>query len=491
MDTNNITSRQILERTLASIAPLPSQMEYAKELATIISMHLHKNQLMDQGFSADALPSPSAIVVAATGQGKTFLIRKMTECLGINLITIDCSSLAAEGWKGSSISQRLVAAMEEAKSEKAFYQSILFFDEVDKLHFWGTKYDQGNAMSNILQLYNSGSVSVEVDKKVINIDSRRFTIILGGAFTGLENIIRERVYPKARIGFSQQSDRPPTRGFELLQKATIQDLANYGLMPELLGRIGTILSIPPLDVEDYRQLLTAPIGSLQHRYANYLSLYGVALSFTEAGTQAVAQMCIQSHIGARAVNPFVDSLMRKAIVAVEEDKSIVHVIVDANGGSCYTRYEHSSEDRLQTSASAKQSVASPWYTVKAKNTPALVQKLCRYYRNANGTPEILQQLEPFLSCSITYLHKCCEKKDMTLDALFALSKQTKRGHNLSPFDEIIQRSLCIPGSMYRVYLEAYTDSIHQNLQSALETIQSYIHSNHGKRQVCFSVPAER
>ena len=141
MDTNNITSRQILERTLASIAPLPSQMEYAKELATIISMHLHKNQLMDQGFSADALPSPSAIVVAATGQGKTFLIRKMTECLGINLITIDCSSLAAEGWKGSSISQRLVAAMEEAKSEKAFYRSILFFDEVDKLHFWGTKYD--------------------------------------------------------------------------------------------------------------------------------------------------------------------------------------------------------------------------------------------------------------------------------------------------------------------------------------------------------------
>lgn len=491
INKSEITSKYIMEQTLRFVAPLPSQAEYARELATIFSMHLHKNQLMDKGFPADTIPSPSAIVVASTGQGKTFLIRKMAECLDLNLITIDCSSLAAEGWKGLSMSQRLAAAASEAKNEKAFRQSILFFDEVDKLRFWGTKNDQGNAMNNILQLYNGGTVSIEDSKKAVNIDVRRFTILLGGAFAGLEDIIRERVYPKARIGFSNLPEREIKTSTELLQEARIEDLAKYGLMPELLGRIGTILAIPPLKLEDYRQLLFADKGSVQYKYSNYLSLYGVSFSMSESGVRAVAQRCMCSNTGARAVNPLVDGVMRRAIVAVENDETINQVVFDADGDECCVRYEHGPRKSEQAEATKENSEELPWHTVKAKNSPALVRKLCRYYRNANGDSEVICQLEPFLNCVVSYLHKRCDKKDFTLQSMIILAGQTRRNDAQSSFEEKLHRSFCVPRDVYREYLESYTNWLPQNVTSALEKIQTYICNNHGDCQVRFEVPAGR
>lgn len=126
MNIWSITSEGILERTMKTVATLPCQKEYLQKLASILSFHIHRNHLMDEGYLADDLPPMSAIVVAPTGQGKTFLLRKMAESIGLNLITIDCSTLAAEGWKGVGLGQRLLSAQKEAKDAKSFERSILF-----------------------------------------------------------------------------------------------------------------------------------------------------------------------------------------------------------------------------------------------------------------------------------------------------------------------------------------------------------------------------
>ena len=157
------TADEIFERTMRKIAPLPCQKDYARQLASILSFHIHKNTLMDDGISVDDLPSMSAVVVAPTGQGKTYLIRKMAEILDLNCIVVDCSTLAAEGWKGVGLSQRLMAAKDSCAKREVFERSLLFLDEVDKIRYWGTHHDQGNPMSNILQLYNSGTVAAEGD----------------------------------------------------------------------------------------------------------------------------------------------------------------------------------------------------------------------------------------------------------------------------------------------------------------------------------------
>lgn len=198
----SLTTMDILEKTMGSIAPLPSQAEYARQLAGILAMHVNRNLLIDDGFSPDELPAPSAIVVAPTGQGKTYLLRKMAECLNLNVITVGCSTLVGENYKGTSLSQRLAGAMEEAKNQKAFEESLLFFDEIDKL--CGGSSNRANGMTSLLQLFNGGKVALSKDDRTAtNIDISRFTILMGGAFEGLDEIIRKRVSPRTQSVLGQ------------------------------------------------------------------------------------------------------------------------------------------------------------------------------------------------------------------------------------------------------------------------------------------------
>ena len=217
-----VTTAQILEKVRGQVAPLPSQAGYMKNLAGLLAMHINRNLLIDAGYAADTLPVPSAIVVAPTGQGKTFLLRKMVQAMGLNLITVDCSTLVGESYKGVSLSQRIAGAMEAAKDEKTFHQSVLFFDEADKLCRSGSQYASG--MTAILQMFNAGSIVINKDDRTAkSVDVSRFMVILGGAFVGLEDIVRERVCPRSKIGFDASATDYKTDA-ECMMAVTTDDL---------------------------------------------------------------------------------------------------------------------------------------------------------------------------------------------------------------------------------------------------------------------------
>lgn len=389
-----ISSQEIFQQTMQCVAPLPCQQTYVRQLSSLLALHVNKNILLDDGYTPDVLPTASAIVVAPTGTGKTYLLRKMAECLDLNLIAMDCSTLAAEGWKGVGLGQRLLAAKEEAKSAAMFERSVLFLDEVDKLRFWGTEHDQGNTMVNILQMYNAGTVTVEGTKKeAVNIDIRCFTVILGGAFEGLPEIIRNRLHQHRTIGFAQAEEKTQYSKAELLQKVKSEDLANYGMMPELLGRVGTILTISPLGLDDYRQLLNADKGSVRIKYQNYLrDLFGVQFEITDAGMDGLAQMCMSSDSGARAALSLVADMMRDALVKLDGDDSINRLVLNAEGGKCYILYEHGSRSYCYHDPAR---INLPEHIIHAKSISALVQKLCRYFRKAGGADRQLPELQAF------------------------------------------------------------------------------------------------
>ena len=372
MPKSKVTTAQILEKTLQVVAPLPSQMDYMRNLATILAMHINRNLLMDEGISPDELPAPSAIIVAPTGQGKTFLLRKMAESMELNLIIVDCGTLVGEGYKGVSLSQRISGAVEEAKNEKAFSRSLLFLDKVDKLCGSGSYCSSG--MISILQLFNGGSVAVSKDDKTAkSIDVSRFMILLGGAFVGLEEIIRERISPKARIGFDT-AKREEKTNTQWMQEVTAEDLAKYGIMWELLGRIGTILVIPQLGLEDYKQLLNAQTGSIRKKYDNYfMGLYGVHFAMSDVGVDKLSEKCMTTHGGARAVNPLIDDLVRSAIVKVEEDRSISTLVLDADNKGYCIRCEHGERAGKPVPAEKEQGTEK-WHIVKAKSRGIVMGK---------------------------------------------------------------------------------------------------------------------
>lgn len=489
-----LTTESIYQKTLQHVAPLPSQATYAHNLASIFSMHVHRNELIDDGLSPDELPAPSALVVAPTGQGKTFLVRKMAECLNLHVITIDCSTMAAEGWKGVSLSERLATLKEELKDDEKFARSILFFDEVDKIRLADENYRRGNPMVNLLQMFNGNKVAIERGRDVEHIDVSRFTVLFGGAFDGLENVIRERICPKRKIGFDDSNAKEELSSAELLQAVTTADLKEFGLMPELLGRIGTILTIPPLQIEDYRQLLNAEAGSLRKRYSNYLGrLYGVSFEIADSGVETIAQKCMESSSGARAVNPIVNDIMRRAVAAVESDSTICKVILHADEDGCCAVYEHGVRGyAFRSPTQEEEQKDHPQVVIKAKNLPALVRKLCRYYRNASGDIIFVPQLEAFLDCALTFLFSRCRPSERTFESLEKLARAVRRsaGKNAkSPFDIILgDAHKNVSFTQRHNFDKAYTPSMQTQLVSALEIIAIYIEEKNTRGRVVFEVP---
>lgn len=426
-----ISSDEIFEQLMLNVAPLPCQNSYARNLATIFSMHLKKNELIEAGFPAEYLPCESAIVVAPTGQGKTFLVRQMAKALGINLIVIDCSSLCHEGWKGSSLSQQLIAAKHAVDDKKAFARSILFLDEIDKLKLVGTDKDVGNAQPNILQLYNGGTIVGEnSNREAESVDISGFTIILGGAFEGLDTIIEERLTPRAGIGFGHKASSQKMSKSDLLKQATLSDFAQYGLMTELLGRASSsIIHIDNMQIEDYRQLLTADHGSIRSKYINYLSaLYGVDFDITEAGVAAIAGQCMSSVTGARAVNPLISNLMKCAIVKVEQDPTINRVLLDANNADCIIRYEHGVRAYSSFTHNADNAHSIP-FNVKASTVPKLSAELCRLYLSASGDPMYVDNFKAFLDCALYYLKHTTSPRDFSFSSLEKLARTVLKGKN--------------------------------------------------------------
>lgn len=485
-----ITSTQILEDTLRRVAPLPSQQGYAKALASIFALHIQRNQLIDDGFSPDELPSASAIVVAPTGQGKTYLLRKMAQCLDLNVITIDCASLVAEGYKGAALSERILGARDAAKDEASFERSIIFIDEADKLAERAQTSISGGGMSSLLQLFNASTMSLPpVNGKSEAIATSRFTVLLGGAFEGLDEIIRERVCPKPKIGFNSDSSEVKLTTPELLERATANDLVRFGMMRELVGRIGTILSISPLGPEDYRQLLNAGCGSIRMRYHNFFqNLFGVSFEMSLQAVDYLAEQCTASKNGARAASPLVDRWMREAIPLVEGDPGICKIVLDACETGCYIRCEQGQRGYAFHNPARIQALPDmPWHTLKAKDVGGLARKLLRYYRNANGRLDVLPELEPFLLCTLQYMHQHLRPDEFTFESLEKLARATRRRYAKSPYDIIMGDANFLRSAEYMALNKVYTSWTQQNLVFALQTIMEYLQRIHGVCQVRFEL----
>lgn len=399
---------------------------------------MKKNYLMDNGFLQEFLPYQSGIVVAPSGQGKSFLLREMAKICKTNVVLIDGSTLCHEGWKGVSLSQRLLAARNSAKDNDKFDRSIIVIDEADKLRLWGTEHDQAGAQENLLQLFGGDPIVAEgSNREAESIDSSRWTILLAGACAGLDDIIRSRLNCKPSVGFSTAKESKELTTAEVMKQVTPQDLVEYGIMNELMGRIGSIICIDPMGLEDYRRLLTANSGSISHRYSNYFSsLYGVDFVMTEEAVQAIANKCMKSTTGARSINPLINDLMREAMSMVDRDYSINKVILDATNGDCCVRYEsgsreysaldpHMTDVMGYVSPELSADVSVP-YMLKATSVSAMTNKICRIYGETDGDQSAFSELYAFLNCSIYYLKHNTNPEDFCFDSLFKLAKTVKK-----------------------------------------------------------------
>lgn len=488
-----MTADEIYARALENVSPLPCQETYLRDLCAIIAFHMKKQVLMDMGFSASELPYHSAIVIAPTGTGKTHLLREVASTLDLNTIVLDCSSLSRDGWKGASFGQQLLAAKQSAKNDQAFERSLVFLDEIDKTKLYNTYQDQGNVQDNILQLFNGGVVSVEAsDRSIEQLDVSRFTIIFGGAFSGLEKIIRQRLTPQKAIGFSTGYAEKPLTDAELMKHATIADVEKYGIKRELLGRIGTIVSIDPFEESDYRVLLTSAQGSMSARYRDYfMNTCGVSFEITDSAVSIIAQKSKDSGTGARAINPLINNALREAITMVDRDATICGVILDANEDSCFVRYEYGKRLPVSFNQSLKY---SKHYQLETESIDELIDTLCEYYRKQPHA-YYETELRAFMELSLKYLRRFSLQKDFCLESLAKLALATQKScpEHRSPFDVIISDVMKKPAQskmfedMYRRFNCHWTPDLTRKLCRAITNIRTQFEIEHQCSMVDFKL----
>lgn len=430
-------------RYVENLAPLESQKEYRQRIANFIRMHTARLRALDNGVSFSALPVNSMMIIAQTGCGKSYTAARLCEAAGVELVTIDCSTLTRSGWKGCNLGELLHSA--KRGSGDTFQDCIILFDEVDKMRMDGV---EGNPQVNFLKLFEGVVQADPRGSSTTTMDLRRVSFLFAGAFSGLEDIIRRRMAPRS-IGFSARTADPIAES-DPLSLATIEDIREYGFMEELLGRIGSLLYVPPLTPSDYKMLLKSSKGSVQERYGNLLGSLGVSLSISDSACAHIAQEAALSPLGARSVGPLVYRSLQNAFEKVDSDKTINRVTLSCRDNELklvYGRGERSiaaEEDEKRDNEWIVASLKLPDVSIaQYLDSDDNVLLLCDMALWTFDKPDTRHErrLKVFLRCCLRYMRRLGCESDKVLSSLTKLAKATKPDESGSTFDRIITEEL--------------------------------------------------
>lgn len=263
------------------------------------------------------LGKSNILMLGDTGSGKTHIARQAykvaAQTLDVPFVDYGASNLTEAGYKGGNIEDLGVLLLTKADGdvEKA-ENGIVFLDELDKKK---RKSNGGNrdvsgegAQDNLLTILEGGKLTCEYNGDQVTLNTENILFITAGAFDGLDEIIKKRVGGDRLIGFGTQSHQADLTRAELLQLVIPEDLVEYGLKPELVGRLPVIAPLVPSTVDVLKDILTKPNDALIKKHINNARDEGVELEFTDGAITAIAEKASEYGTGARALQSIVDAV---------------------------------------------------------------------------------------------------------------------------------------------------------------------------------------
>ena len=326
--------------------------EYAKK-AMSVAVYNHYKRVATDTMDDIEIEKSNMLMIGPTGSGKTYLVKTLAKLLDVPLAITDATSLTEAGYIGDdieSVVSKLLAAADN-DVEKA-EQGIIFIDEIDKIakkrnsnqrDVSGESVQQG-----MLKLLEGSDVEVPVGANSKNamvplttVNTRNILFICGGAFPDLEGIIKERLTKQSSIGFGADLKDKYDKDKTILEKVTVEDLRNFGMIPEFLGRLPIIFTLQGMNEGMLVKILKEPRNAILKQYQKLLALDEVKLDFEEEALEAIAKKAMKKDTGARALRAIIEEFMLDIMYEIPKDDNIGQVTitkdyVEGTGGPIIT-----------------------------------------------------------------------------------------------------------------------------------------------------------
>lgn len=325
-------------RIKASLDEYVVGQEYAKKVMSV-AVYNHYKRVATDTMDDIEIEKSNMLMIGPTGSGKTYLVKTLARLLDVPLAITDATSLTEAGYIGDdieSVVSKLLAAADN-DVEKA-EQGIIFIDEIDKIakkkntsqrDVSGESVQQG-----MLKLLEGSDVEVPVGANSKNamvplttVNTRNILFICGGAFPDLEGIIKERLTKQSSIGFGADLKDKYDHDKTILEKVTVEDLRNFGMIPEFIGRLPIIFTLRGLDQDMLVKILKEPKNAILKQYQKLLALDEVKLDFDEGALLAIAGKAMEKDTGARALRAIIEEFMLDIMYEIPKDDNIGEVTI--------------------------------------------------------------------------------------------------------------------------------------------------------------------
>ena len=312
--------------------------EYAKK-AMSVAVYNHYKRVATDSMDDIEIEKSNMLMIGPTGSGKTYLVKTLARILDVPLAITDATSLTEAGYIGDdieSVVSKLLAAADN-DVEKA-EQGIIFIDEIDKIakkkntnqrDVSGESVQQG-----MLKLLEGSDVEVPVGANSKNamvplttVNTKNILFICGGAFPDLEGIIKERLTKQSSIGFGADLKDKYDHDKTILSKVTTEDLRNFGMIPEFLGRLPIVFTLEGMNEDMLVKILKEPKNAILKQYQKLLALDEVRLDFDDGALQAIAEKAMKKDTGARALRAIIEEFMLDIMYEIPKDDSIGQVTI--------------------------------------------------------------------------------------------------------------------------------------------------------------------